>query len=61
VWYEDLVDDYEKESRKVLQYLGLSALVDTIPEQPLKKQGGEQNLRIHEELLQYLGLAEGQQ
>jgi LPS sulfotransferase NodH len=61
VWYEDLVADYENESRKVLHYLGLNELVETIPEPPLQKQGGEQNERIHKELLQYLGLAEDSQ
>lgn len=61
VWYEDLVEDYENESRKILAYLGLNELVDAIPQPPLQKQGGEQNERIHRELLQYLGLAEGEQ
>ena len=59
VWYEDLVDNYDEESRKVLAHLGISDFVDDIPEPPLQKQGGQQNERIHNELLQYLGLREG--
>ncbi|MDX1491403.1 MAG: Stf0 family sulfotransferase [Pseudohongiellaceae bacterium] len=58
VWYEDLVGDYEAQSRRVLEHLKISDQVDQIPEPPLQKQGGELNEKIHANLLRYLGLSE---
>ncbi|MEJ6021947.1 Stf0 family sulfotransferase [Ramlibacter sp. PS4R-6] len=56
VWYEDLVNDYENQARRVLRYLGIDKDVPTIPAPPLERQGGELNERLRREFHAYLGL-----
>lgn len=58
VWYEDLVNEYETQSRLVLNYLGLDDVVGTIPEPPIQRQAGELNDRLRLELMAYLGQKE---
>lgn len=55
VWYEDLVAQYEPQTRRVLEHLGISGDVPVIPPQPLEKQAGVLNERLRRELLAYLG------
>lgn len=59
VWYEDFVDDYENQARKVLQHLGIEKDVTEIPHPPLERQGGALNERLRSELHAYLGLPSG--
>lgn len=56
VWYEDLVADYEAQSRAVLRHLGIDKDVPVIPDPPLEKQSGPLNERLRRELHAYLGL-----
>ena len=56
VWYEDLVNDYEQQSRLVLRHLGIDDQVVNIPPQPIEKQSGELNERLRHDLHAYLGL-----
>lgn len=56
VWYEDLVADYEGESRRVLRYLDLLDQVGDIPPPPIEKQAGPESERLRRDLLAYLGL-----
>ncbi len=57
IWYEDLVDNYEAESRRVLTHLNLQEMVEDIPEPPLKRQATEVNEEIRQALLAYLGIS----
>lgn len=56
VWYEDLVADYENQTRAVLRFLGIDDQVAQVPKQPIEKQGGALNERLRSELHAYLGL-----
>jgi len=61
VWYEDLVADYENQSRLALRHLGLEDAVPNIPPPAIQRQSSELNERLHAELIEYLGLKEGQE
>lgn len=56
IWYEDLVADYDKQSRTVLEYLGLDDQVIEVPPPPIERQATELNKRLRESVLTYLGL-----
>lgn len=58
IWYEDLVERFEPEMRRVIDHLGLASEVTGIPQQPLEKQGGALNENVRAELLRYLGAAQ---
>lgn len=55
VWYEDLVADYEEQSRAVLKYLGLDDQVGEVPPPPIERQTTELNKRLRASVLSYLG------
>jgi trehalose 2-sulfotransferase len=55
IWYEDLISDYQGTCRLVLRDLKLES-VPNIPPPPIKRQSTAVNDRLHNELVQYLGL-----
>ena len=57
-WYENLVDDYEAESRRILKYLNLNGAVESVPRIQLKRQAGALNQQLYKDLLSYLDLSE---
>ncbi len=59
VWYEDLVADYDAQSRAVLRHLGIDSQVDSIPAPPLEKQAGEANEKLRARWMKYMGIEEG--
>lgn len=57
ICYEELVADYEGESRRALTLIGVDESVP-VPEQQLKRQANELNARLRSEYLCYLGLSD---
>lgn len=56
VWYEDLVADYENQSRRVLRYLDLDSEVTDIPPPPIERQAGALNDSLRAQMIGFLGL-----
>lgn len=58
VWYEDLVENYERECSGIFDFLQINSYIDSVPPPPISRQGTELNERLFSEALDWLGVNE---